>query len=65
MNEDATIMTKIGMRTFSEKDLETNADALLASIAKKRPEVIKGRYFRNAQVKTTMGPPIQLELNHY
>lgn len=65
VNEDATIMTKIGLRSFSDKDLESNADALLAAIAKKRPEVIKGRYFRNGQVKTTMGPPVQLDLNHY
>ena len=44
VNEGATIMNKFGKRDFSNESLETNLDALLRSIAQKRPDSIKGRY---------------------
>jgi ribosomal protein L1 len=37
-------MNKFGKRDFSNESLETNLDALLKSIAQKRPDSIKGRY---------------------
>ena len=38
-------MNKFGKRDFNDEDLEKNLDALLTSIAKKRPESLKGRLF--------------------
>ena len=35
------------------------------ALVDKRPEAIKGRYFRSASIKTTMGPPIKLDFEKY
>lgn len=58
VNEGATIMNKVGKRTFNEEDLVRNADSLLTAIARRRPESIKGRFFKKCMIKTSMGPPI-------
>ena len=65
VNEGATIMNKFGKRDFSNENLETNLDALLRSIAQKRPETVKGRYMQKALVKTSMGPTVKLDLTPY
>lgn len=65
VNEDATIMTKIGKREFSDDDLVRNADSILRSIVSKKPEVVKGRYFLKGLVKTSMGPTYKLNLSDY
>jgi ribosomal protein L1 len=44
VNEGATIMNKFGKREFSDENLAINLDALLRSIANKRPDSVKGRY---------------------
>lgn len=48
VTENAFVMNKFGKRDFTDEDLERNLDALLSSIAKKRPETVKGRYFKKA-----------------
>ena len=65
VNEDATIMAKIGKRDFASEDLVRNADSLLKAVVEKKPEVIKGRYFLKGLVKTSMGPPSKLDLTDY
>jgi large subunit ribosomal protein L1 len=65
VNEGATIMNKFGKRDFSNENLETNLDALLKSIAHKRPDSVKGRYMQRALVKTSMGPTLKLDLTPY
>ena len=65
VNEGATIMNKFGKRDFSNENLETNLDALLRSIAQKRPDTVKGRYMQKALVKTSMGPTVKLDLTPY
>jgi large subunit ribosomal protein L1 len=65
VNEDGTIMTKIGKRDFTDEDLVRNADSLLRAVVEKKPEVIKGRYFLKAMVKTSMGPPTRLNISDY
>lgn len=65
VNEGATIMNKFGKRDFSNESLETNLDALLKSIAHKRPDSVKGRYMQRALVKTSMGPTLKLDLTPY
>ena len=44
VNEGATIMNKFGKREFTDENLAINLDALLRSIANKRPDSVKGRY---------------------
>jgi len=37
----------------------------MTALAKKKPESIKGRYFLKGIIKTSMGPPVQVDLSKY
>lgn len=37
----------------------------MLALIDKRPETLKGRYFLKGMVKSSMGPPIRLDLSHY
>lgn len=65
VNEAAYVMNKIGKRDFPNEDLQTNLEAILFAIAKKRPDTVKGKYFSKVTVKTSMGPPLKLKLDKY
>jgi large subunit ribosomal protein L1 len=65
VNEAGTIMSKIGKRNFPSENLESNLHALLRAVAQRRPDSVKGRYMHSALVKTSMGPPLKLDLSSY
>lgn len=65
VNEGAFIMNKIGKRTFNDEELRVNLDALMTAIAKKRPDSLKGKLFGKAMIKTSMGPPLRLDIEKY
>ena len=65
VNEASFIMNKIGNRDFEDAQLGENLQAILDSIAKKKPESVKGKFFSKAQVKTSMGPPLKLNIAPY
>lgn len=65
VNDGAFIMNKIGKRTFKDEDLHTNLDALMSAIARKRPDSVKGKLFKKVLVKTSMGPPLRLDIEKY
>ena len=58
-------MTKIGLREFKTEQLEQNLDALMEALANRKPEAVKGRYFLKGMVKTSMGPPLKLDIQKY
>ena len=47
------------------KQLSENLEALYQSIEQNRPSGVKGKYFKNLFICTTMGPSIQLDLNAF
>ena len=58
-------MVKIGLRDFENKGLQENFDALIRSLIAKKPEAVKGIYFMRGYIKTTMGPPIKIDMSEY
>jgi len=64
-NDAAFIMNKIGHRSFEDKALTDNLNAFMDALAKKKPDSIKGKYFLKAQIKTSMGPPLKLNIAPY
>ena len=62
INDASFIMSKIGLRTFENSALLENLNTFMDAIAKKKPESVKGKYFTSAHVKTSMGPPLELNL---
>lgn len=65
VSPDSFIFSKIGLRKFETDQLEENFDALMMALVEKKPDSIKGRYFLKGMVKTSMGPPIEVDLSHY
>lgn len=65
VNDAAFIQNKIGKRTFEDGALVSNLEAIMDAIIKKKPESIKGKYFNKVQVKTSMGPPLKLDVLPY
>ena len=54
------------MQTYkfvTEIQLTENLTALYESIEQNRPSGVKGKYFKNMFICTSMGPSIQLDLN--
>ena len=65
VNDAAFIMNKIGHRTIEANALVDNLNAIMEAIAEKKPESVKGKYFSKAQIKTSMGPPLKLDIAPY
>jgi large subunit ribosomal protein L1 len=51
----------IGKASFSETQLEDNAQALLNEIVRAKPSGAKGHYVRSVTLSTTMGPGLRLD----
>ena len=65
VNPEAFILSKVGLRSFDEDKLAANFDALMTALVQRKPETIKGRYFMKGMVKTSMGPPMKVDLSKY
>jgi len=65
VNENSFIMNKFGKRDFTDENLQINLDALLTSIAARRPDSVKGRYMQRAVIKSSMGPTLKLDISTY
>jgi large subunit ribosomal protein L1 len=61
VDKTSIIHASIGKTSFSEKQLEENASALLRAVAKAKPAAAKGKYFRTVSVSSTMGPGIEID----
>ena len=65
INSAAFIMNRIGLREFETDKLVENFDALVHALVRKKPDIIKGRYFLKGLVKTSMGKPIPIDMTKY
>ncbi|WEV65566.1 50S ribosomal protein L1 [Bifidobacterium sp. ESL0764] len=52
----------IGKKSFDQKALEENFQAVAAEIKRLRPSTVKGRYISKATLTSTMGPGVPLDL---
>ena len=56
------VHVNFGKVNFTESQLAENLTALYRSIEQNRPSGVKGKYFKNLSICTTMGPSLKLEL---
>jgi len=59
------VHVNFGKSDFTNNQLAENLQALYNSIEKNRPSGVKGKYFKNLFICTTMGPSIKLDLNGF
>jgi large subunit ribosomal protein L1 len=56
------VHVNFGKIDFTASQLAENLTALYRSIEQNRPSGVKGKYFKNLSICTTMGPSLKLEL---
>jgi large subunit ribosomal protein L1 len=56
------VHVNFGKVDFSDTQLIENLTALYRSIEQNRPSGVKGKYFKNLSICTTMGPSLKLDL---
>ena len=59
------VHVNFGKTDFTDLQLIENLQTLYSSIEKNRPSGVKGKYFKNLFICTTMGPSIKLDLNAF
>jgi len=62
-DKTGVVHVNFGKANFSKTQLIENLLELYQSIEQNRPTGIKGKYFKNIFICTSMGPSIQLEIN--
>ena len=60
-DKTGVVHVSFGKSEFTEIQLNENLTALYRSIEQNRPSGVKGKYFKNIFICTTMGPSIQLD----
>jgi large subunit ribosomal protein L1 len=61
-DKSGIVHVNFGKVDFTESQLAENLTALYRSIEQNRPSGVKGKYFKNLSICTTMGPSLKLEL---
>jgi len=61
-DKTGVVHVNFGKSSFTEIQLTENLVALHQSIEQNRPAGVKGKYFKNMFICTSMGPSIQLGL---
>ena len=59
------VHVSFGKSDFDAQKLSENLEALYKSIEQNRPSGVKGKYFKNMFICTTIGPSIQLDLDSF
>nr|QXM16293.1 ribosomal protein L1 [Chaetoceros gracilis]QXM17276.1 ribosomal protein L1 [Chaetoceros muellerii] len=62
-DKTGVVHISFGKSNFSNIQLIENLTTLYQSIEQNRPSGVKGKYFKNMFICTSMGPAIQLDLN--
>ena len=53
----------VGKISFSESDLQKNAQTLIDSVLKAKPSGVKGAYLKKIHVSSTMGPSLKVDIS--
>jgi large subunit ribosomal protein L1 len=62
MDKLGCINMTIAKRSFNNDAIVENAESVIKAINHAKPAQVKGRFFRNISISTTMGPGIKLDL---
>ena len=60
LDKNAIIHCAIGKKSFGQKKLKENYEALMEAIVKAKPATSKGQYLRSVTVASTMGPGVKV-----
>lgn len=63
VDKNGNLHSAIGKASFSQEQLQENAEAFIREIIRLRPASAKGTYLRSITLSTTMGPAVSLDRN--
>lgn len=61
VDKTSNIHAPVGKKSFDEKRLVENAQALIDAVVRAKPPAAKGQYLRSVTLSSTMGPGIRLD----
>ena len=61
VDKTGIIQAPFGKVSFSQEQLQENAEALLDAVIRARPAAAKGKYFKSLSISSTMGPGVQID----
>jgi large subunit ribosomal protein L1 len=61
-DKTANIHVIVGKISFSGEKIYENTSTLIKAILSARPSVVKGRYIKNLNISTTMGPALKIDI---
>jgi len=64
-DKTGVVHVSFGKADFTEAQLLENLVSLYNSIEKNRPSGVKGKYFKNIYICSSMGPSIQVDLEAF
>ena len=64
-DKNGIVHVSFGKSDFTDFQLIENLTTLYNSIEKNRPSGVKGKYFKNLFICTTMGPSVKIDLNAF
>lgn len=62
-DKNGIVHTSIGKVSMDNKALKENANAIIDTIKKLKPNAVKGTYMKNLTISSTMGPSVKIEIN--
>ncbi len=65
MDKTANLHVICGKKSFPKEHLLENAQVIIETIGKARPEAFRGRYIKNMSISATMSPGVSLSSEHF
>jgi len=65
IDKAGNIHVPVGKASFSVKNLEENARAVIEAVSKSRPASAKGVFMRSCTLSLTMSPPVSVDLKEF
>ncbi len=62
-DKEGNIGVLVGKISFTDDQLKENIETIVDLIRKARPAAVKGNYFKNVVLSTTMGPGIKIDIS--
>jgi len=63
VDKNGNLHSAIGKASFSQQQIQENAEAFIREVLRLRPASAKGTYVKSATLSTTMGPAVPLDRN--